>query len=54
MWVENCDKVTDAGLGHLAKGCPSLQNITLEDCDKVTDAGLELLRMGCLGIKINR
>ena len=47
MWVENCDKVTDAGLGHLAKGCPLLQNINLTCCKKVTDAGLEHLAKGC-------
>ena len=34
-----CDKVTDAGVGELAKHCPQLQSINLEWCDKVTDGG---------------
>ena len=45
--IDNCDKVTDAGVIALSHGCGKLQSINLDSCDEVTDAGVIALSHGC-------
>ena len=38
-----CDKITDASVIEIAKGCSQLTSIDLRYCDKITDASLNVL-----------
>lgn len=50
--LSNCFRITDAGLTHVAKACPSLEKLLLAGCPRVTDAGLKaLMEEGCCGRK---
>ena len=43
IYLNQCDKVTDAGVSVLGAGCSELRGIDLRGCDKVTDAGISAL-----------
>lgn len=47
--LQDCQKLTDESLNHIAVGLPSVQAINLSFCVSVTDTGLKSLsRMDCL------
>ncbi|KMS93622.1 hypothetical protein BVRB_029620 [Beta vulgaris subsp. vulgaris] len=45
--LSGCDRLTDAGIRHLARGCTKLQALVLSGCPKISDNALELLTDHC-------
>ncbi|MCF7799526.1 F-box-like domain-containing protein [Candidatus Babeliales bacterium] len=45
--LENCQKITDNGLSHIAQGCNLLKKLNLYGCKKISDLGLALIAQRC-------
>jgi hypothetical protein len=48
--LENCYKLTDGGIGELARHCAGLTTANLSCCHKLTDGGLGELARHCAGL----
>ncbi|XP_028400363.1 F-box/LRR-repeat protein 7-like isoform X2 [Dendronephthya gigantea] len=49
--ADDCMKLTDDGLGHLAKRCGYLQELSISNCMCLTDSGISDLFMRCTKLK---
>jgi hypothetical protein len=47
LGLRNCNKVTDNGTQHLARGCHGLKSLDLGECHHITRKSLQYLSEGC-------
>lgn len=49
--LSNCHKITENGVGSLAKGCPNLEVIQVKGCFQLSTKGIRRLTESCANIR---